>query len=113
MQEPFTQQDLYWPGVDAMPAFLLASRKLPPPILPGQPTHTKQHAAAVEAAVAAAAAALPGGALVERIRDRMQRCCEAALEQQWRVEGDMRTALQHVMGLGEGLKQGLLQSTAR
>jgi hypothetical protein len=24
VQEPFTQQDLYWPGVDATPAFLLA-----------------------------------------------------------------------------------------
>jgi hypothetical protein len=43
----------------------------------------------------------------------MQRCCVNALEQQWRVESDMRAALRHVMGLGEGLKQGLVQSSAR
>jgi hypothetical protein len=47
------------------------------------------------------------------VRVDTQRHSSAALEQQWRVEGCMRAALQHVMGLGEGLKQGLVQSSAR
>jgi hypothetical protein len=96
-----------------MPAFLLASRKLAPPLPLWQQPHSKQHDAAAEAAVAAAAAALPG-ALVVPARVLLQQRCAAALEQQSPVDEDLKGAERHVMGLGASLEQqGLGQSLAR
>jgi hypothetical protein len=87
-----------------MPAFLIASRKLPPPLPPWQQQqHGKQHDAAAEAAVAAAAATLPGKLVVPE-RVLLQRRSGAALEQLSPVDDDMRDAVAHMVETGNSFQ---------
>lgn len=114
LQELYSYDDLYWSGTEFLPAFLVASRRQPPHMLPELPPG-KSYEAACEEAVTAAKATLPWPLLLP-VKVLLQQQCDAALQQQRAVYagGDddssegLKCAEQHVMGLGQELEPARL-----